>query len=634
MSKNPGLGEKFNFRGSPKPGDDFYMLAVLPKENIPKFIDDNGGATNGPFKHLGTGEDKYFFLCHNQYPDESSEGDGLQDFYDRLYWSCDPDDFQYNDLEGYRNEGVARMSITSGVANLMYRSSFDGHFRSDRHMTTIFNSSQDMGKIVRGNQSLPVTFDIKNTTGSPLYALKDGSLFYSVPYSVKNSRTLYSVNSGSTFNGIEWVFRRFDDSSSGTSGRAVGTLVDPATNPNEDKIFNFVQMRGLSTQAGTDSSFFNYGSSEFFYKDAFMASDYSPSSTSFSIEDDPLLYENLQHSSSVIRLVNTSDNTKTTTVRYSSITSSVDSIKFNVGGSFQRGILGTDYNVLSGHGVCIQINKRNTTQCFTQVKADTDFSELFDIYLIPVEENAYFPGGIQARDNEIFTNDCTIYGNNNNRITPKTGTFDLQFFSHNSREPFTYAHVSTPGTITNYNPYYECESGDFLHNHFKHTDYRKIYNLLFFDLIGSLNPSYWTDTGNPQYPNIAEKFSLISTNIEQKSTFYMWDTIAESTAGYMFNYCKGNQVCGRCYGNNKEAQNICFADSLTRKYAVLSNTGNSKVNMPLTGQERANGTHSNPGNHLPTFAIVIISILVVVICISVIAVIIVKRRKWREGNPL
>ena len=141
-------------------------------------------------------------------------------------------------------------------------------------------------------------------------------------------------------------------------------------------------------------------------------------------------------------------------------------------------------------------------------------------------------------------------------------------------------------------------------------------------------------TGNPQYPNIAEKFSSISTNTGPRSTFYMWDTLAESTAGYMFNYCKGNQVCGRCYGNNKDAQNICFADSLTRKYAALSNTGNSKVNMPLTGKERPTGTHSNPGNHLPTFAIVIISILVVVICISVIAVIIVKRRKWREENPL
>ena len=628
MSKNPGLGEKFNFRGSPKPGDDFYMLAVLPKENIEQFKTDNGGNT-GAFQFLSTEEDKYFFLCHNQYPHEGSEGDGLQDFYDRLYWSCDPDDFQYNDLEGYRNEGVAKMSITSGVGNLMYRSSFDGHFRSDRHMTTIFNASQDMGRIIRGNQSLPISFNIKNTAGDSLYALKDGSLFYSVPYGVRNSRTLYSVNSGTTFNGIEWIFRRFDNlpAAAGTNGRAVGTL-NTSANPNVDKIYNFVQMKNLSTPSGTSSSFFNYGSSEFFYKDAVMASDYSPSSTSFSIEGDPLLYENLQHSSSVIRLVKGADST---TVRYSSITNTGTSIKFNVGGSFQRGILGKDYSVSSGHGVCIQINKRNTTQCFTKLKSATDFSDTFDVYLIPVEENAYFPGGFQARDNEIFTNDCTVY-NKNNRITPKTGTFDLQFFSHNSREPFTHTQV-TSGTITDYNPYYEC-GADFLHNHFKHTDYRKIYNLLFFHLIGSLNTSYWTDSGNAQYPNIAQNFSSISTNTDQKSTFYMWDTLAESTAGYMFNYCKGNQVCGRCYGNNKDAQNICFADSLTRKYAALSNTGNSKVNMPLTGKERPTGTHSNPGNHLPTFAIVIISILVVVICISVIAVIIVKRRKWREENPL
>ena len=68
MSSDPGFGEKFNFRGQVKPGQDFYMLAVLKKEYLTgenNFISENGYN----FEYLGTESDKYFFLCLNHYFD-------------------------------------------------------------------------------------------------------------------------------------------------------------------------------------------------------------------------------------------------------------------------------------------------------------------------------------------------------------------------------------------------------------------------------------------------------------------------------------------------------------------------------------------------------------------------------------
>ena len=142
-----------------------------------------------------------------------------------------------------------------------------------------------------------------------------------------------------------------------------------------------------------------------------------------------------------------------------------------------------------------------------------------------------------------------------------------------------------------------------------------------------------TTSGYDNYPNIAVEPELNSSGkIDNTITFYGWDTHAESSAAYMFNYCRGSDVCGICSGNNKDAENICFADKLTRPNAVKSNLPNRNAYPPLTGKERPTGTHSNPGNHLPTFVIVIIVVLVVALVVTIIAVAYVKRKKWRENS--
>jgi hypothetical protein len=317
------------------------------------------------------------------------------------------------------------------------------------------------------------------------------------------------------------------------------------------------------------------------------------------------------------------------------------------------GLIGSDYDIDINSGVSIYINQRNTDSCFAPLSNDSTFSEWFDIYLLPVEENMYLPGSHHTNDPTLFPDSCSLYRVGDfgeNAITPIRGIQQLHFFSPQTNEPFTIDQIRN-GTVLNDpnpNPYFACENDTQTgYNIHKAMDYRKIYNLLFFFLIGSLNQLYWkvtapgdplipvTTSGYDTHPNIAVEPELDSTgklDTDNKITFYGWDTHAESSAAYMFNYCRGSDVCGICSGNNKDAENICFADKLTRPNAIKSNLPNRNAYPPLTGKERPTGTHSNPGNHLPTFVIVIISVLVVALIVTIIAVAYVKRKKWRENS--
>ena len=635
MPRGPGLDEKFNFRGSPKPGQDFYMLAVLKKEYI---TGEQGIIHNNSnnFDFLGTEQDKYFFLCLNHYQDAT------QDFYDRLYWSADPDDFQYNSLGSYMNEGVARISLTNANRNLVYRSSFDGDFTPAKDSTSYFNAEPDLSKLSRGKKALPVTFIRKELPGDQEYALKETSVFYSIPYKIVNSNTLYSTKSRQSFNNIEWTFRKYEENPTtigGTSGRSVGILNEGPVN--SDKIINFVQLKTLESSKGTSGSFFNYGTAEWRQQSSTTGSSFYMGGASIILKDtsNSDIYINSEKNN--IMKINTITGSSNTVINYksSTVTPSGNTVFFTDNTS--RGLTGSDFEIESDTGVCVIFNYRNTENCFTKLTKKSKFDEWFDIYLIPTEENCYLPGGFHTRDNVLFPNSCQN-SISLNGITPKKGLDNLKFFSHNSNAPFGTSQIISDPTSLNFNQYFDCTgSTQNGYNHYKDQDYRKIYNLLFFFLIGSLNPVYWnvnntlphpTTSGIQAYPNIASEPIFKNGEFSETITFYTWDTYAESSAAYMFNYCRGSDVCGRCSGNNKDAENICFADSLTRRNAVLSNTPNGKALIPLTGKERATGTHSNPGNHLPTFVIVIISVIVVVLCISVIAVLYVKRKKWREST--
>lgn len=651
MSNNPGLREKFNFRGSPSDTDDFYMLAVLKKKYISGNDGDSIKAKNvGNFNFLGDEADKYFFLCHNQYLD-TTRTPGT--FYDRLYWSADPDDFQYNDSEGYKNQGVARMNAAyiNGNLRLRYRSSFNGYSSSKKDQTVYRNVGPDFDKLdINEKESIIVSFNTKNDTNLQNYALKGKSLFYSIPYTIESKSTLYSINSPTTFNSIQWSFRKYQESPV-LANSTKGITVHTEGANNKDSAFNFVYLQDLTNATGASQSNFNYGSTQYYVANTTMGTCFYDSATSFSVADtDDLINSNFYLVGGSIIKITPDDGTNTSTVvNYTHTTKLGTSLQFHTSGASSRGLLGRNYQIDINSGVSIYINQRNVDTCFTPLSNDSTFSEWFDIYLLPVEENMYLPGSHHTNDPTLFPESCSLYGVGDlgeNAITPTQGTQSLLFFSPQTNEPFTIEQVNDGTMITNPNPYFTCTGGDTQagYNIHKDTDYRKIYNLLFFFLIGSLKDLYWkvtnrayplttTTSGYDTHPNIAVEPELNSSGkIDNKITFYGWDTHAESSAAYMFNYCRGSDVCGICSGNNKDGENICFADKLTRDNAVKSNLPNRNAYPPLTGKERPTGTHSNPGNHLPTFVIVIIAVLVVALIVTIIAVAYVKRKKWRENS--
>ena len=654
MSNNPGLREKFNFRGSPSGTDDFYMLAVLKKEYISGNDGDSIKGNNGNnFRFLGDKADKYFFLCHNQYPDTTQSSP--YPFYDRLYWSTDPDDFQYNDAQGYKNQGVARINAAyiNGQLRLRYRSSFNGYATSKEDQTVYRNVGPDFNRLdINEKEGIVVSFNTKNDTTLQDYALKANSLFYSIPYSMENKSTLYSINAPNTFNSIGWTFRKYAESPA-LAGSSSGITVHTDGANNKDSAFNFVYLAGLTSETGASESNFNFGSTQYYVTSTTMGTSFYDSATSFSVADtDDLINENFFFGGRSLIKITSDTGTSSTVVNYNYHSKEGTSVRFHTSGMSSRGLVGSDYDIDINSGVSIYINQRNTDSCFAPLSNNSTFSEWFDIYLLPVEENMYLPGSHHTNDSTLFPDSCSLYRIGDfgeNAITPTRGIQELYFFSPQTNEPFTLDQIRAATFLNDSNPnsYFVCQ-GDTQkgYNMHKATDYRKIYNLLFFFLIGSLNQLYWKVTNRPPplttttsgydtHPNIAVEPELDSTgklDTDNKITFYGWDTHAESSAAYMFNYCRGSDVCGRCSGNNKDAENICFADKLTRPNAIKSNLPNRNAYPPLTGKERPTGTHSNPGNHLPTFVIVIIAVLVVALIVTIIAVAYVKRKKWRENS--
>lgn len=613
MSGQPGMTEKFNFRGSPSSTQDFHMLAVL--KNDDGQIDDFKTENSENFEHLEAAalQEKYFFLCLNQYQDSSNN------HLERLYWSSDPDDFQKNDSYGYRNQGVARINLSNinGNNSLRYRSSFEGT-RSVTSQTVLKNFGNSMDRLSETDQPFPVTFTLKGSNKN----LPDTEVYYSLPYSVINTFSLNSDKDHTTYNNIEWIFRKIEaspDGVNGVSGIAVGK---PTTTPNASNIFNFVDITSLNTNAGTQASVFNYGSSKYYVASTATGPTSDPESDiGFSVPDtDSIIKDYFPNTNSLMRIKKATDD-DSTVIRYSSLITNGNGIDINIQSNVYRGLLGTNFALLPAEGLSIYFNERNSSDCFTTLNNATNFSDIFDIYLIPTYENAIFPGGYLITNTQQFPTTCHNSDNDYNRglpLTPFT-TFNLKFFSHVSRLPFTSTEATNGIMLGDPNTYVNCNVTTLERpNIDKEEKYKEIYNLLMFSEVGtgvgSLNPNFWSTTGETSYPHIAKEGKL--------KTFYTWDTIASARQSFMYDYCVDAETCGFCFGKNNSGELNCKADSSTRKNAVT--TTSSNVKQPLTGTERANGTHSQPGSHLPRYAIIII------ICVSVLVVILIIVFWWEK----
>ena len=584
------MDEKFNFRGVVTDTQEFYMLAVLNNKDHGEDFKNLGDFGN--LKLDANSPDKYFFLCQNEYVDDKTNKN-----FQRLYWSSDPDDFQENMSSGFKNQGVVRVKTftNGGSIFLKYRTTLDGQ-KINSKVGKLRNFSNNMNSLSEDDQAFPVKFTPKYNRN-----LNISSIYYSLPYELSDSNFLRFQTASTEYNDINWVFRKIT-----STGSLIGgiTTQKPNNAANKDGIFTFVDITSMDQESGSKSSNFNYGSVFYDNSNAVTAAAFDASSTSIKLHTvSPTVLSEFPSTNGIFKInEGTAVTDDATVVKYFKLIKNGDQVEFILKDTgYTTGLTGNFATIPDDVTVTIVLNKRNHQDCFTTLPKTAEFSKYFDIYLIPAEEYAYFPGGYQIKNTNKFPTSChsSIY-QGNSALTPIPGTNVLKFYSNVSREPYN----NTEDTAMQNNPNYFITCTDTEVNSInqdKFTKYKKIYNLLLFSTIGSLQTNVWTSTGMKSYPSIAEHEGLDTTGANAL-TFYAWNNHNDAYSAYMYDYCDLDSVCGRCFGKNNKGESECNADFLTRKNAATTSSKN--VKDPLTSG-RYTGSHSE--HQMPVWQIAAIS---------------------------
>lgn len=573
------MGEKFNFRGSPKSNQDFYMLAILSQSKITEFKTQN----NGNFSSLGESSDKYFFLCQNEYTE------GGEKFH-RLYWSSDPDDFQPNYGQGFNNQGVVRVNYNSNsnTKPLRYRTVFNKQSRIRHPEPGVYNNFSPNLNTLTGDEN---SFGALFTSNFTKNLNTDTKVYYSLPYNISNYQfgniNIQGEDSDNSLNRpINWIFRKIKNQ---TVASDTVTVPKPTSLSYSSNIFNFVDMKNLNTTSGTGDSFFNYGSVKYTNVNNLVSgTSFYTTDTVLTLDSYPTEFSDFPKAEGNIMITNNTTSDRNV-IFYDRLEKDGNQSKFYINSSsYNRGLIGQDFNVESGTSINITFNERNDKECFTILGSGIDFSDFFDIYLIPTENNAFFPGGYTINDTNQFpicySSGGVLSAPILTPISNSTSGENLNFFNHISRSPNTDA----ASTLANPNDFIDCNSAANPQsiNLNKLVNYKKIYNLLVFFLINSLNSSYWTSSSFSGFPQIARDSYPI--------TFFTWDVYEDARNSYMYNYCNLTSRCGFCYGRNDKGHDTCLSDALTKKHASL--TSSSNVMVPLTGESRSTGSNNTGGN--------------------------------------
>ena len=615
MSNGRDLSKTLNFRGSPNDLEDFYMVARIKQSSISDFK----SKTTPDFNKLGENSDKFFFLCLNQYVENK---DPLM----RLYWSSDPDDFQYNMGGTYLNQGAVRVNASKdfGSYNLKFRTVTNGHtmIGQQGHYK---NFTQNLNRITGNESSYNVTIVPKEN-----YNLNSNFLYYSIPYQITASDTYQiSTMNQSTSNNIEWFFRKVSETaqSSGTRGNTLSKPESSGAPYYTDRIYNFVDAKFLNTQAGTDSSYFNYGNADYVYVTGVStAAAFKTDSSFLSIKPKVSDFSDFPRKNGNFILF---QGGTSTAIHYKHYVPSTAGVSFILDDhTHSRGLLGSDIEstIPVDTGVSLLLNKRNTSKSFTKLPAAVRFEDVFDIFLIPTENTAIFPGGWTINNPNVFP-PCDS-ANNSNILTPRRGDSELEFYSNISRKPHSSAFTAAQA-----NNYVNCTSDPgATMNIDKLYKYKKISTLFMFQFLGSLPFPTWTTRTMDKYPLIATFYEDPKYMGEGSYpiTFFSWDDREQARNAFAYDYCEPGEYCGFCYGNSRNGVASCYADRSTRKNAVL--TTSAKSLPPLTGTMRATGTHSNPGNTAQTGIIIVGVVLGIMLLFVIVLLVKYNEEKKRDAT--
>ena len=472
---------------------------------------------------------------------------------------------------------------------LKYRTTFSDTRKTISEPGIYYNFPTDLEKITGEESGIPVSFSqVKDLN------LEVNKVFYSNPYKIFNDEAITTAGfTTSNGNAINWNFRKIQDETD-VAGYDEKIAVPHSGSQGSSFIYNFVKYN-FSEPAFSHNHKFTYGSVEYREIKNFNLDQNFDQGTSVVILDpfNDELNNIPQHFTDVN--IRSTSGTSHSVVYYKDLLKNHNKAEIVLNSpDFSRGLTKEDYHFQSGDPVDLIYNIRNSPNCFCKMGVSGNFNSYFDIYLIPVDEHAIFPGGYLIKNQHFFpacNPDKTVYLGSNAFFEPhsKSGTLSLEFYNQESRAPFVdeSSFKSNPNYYTVDNCYTSSTGPSF--NVLKLTNYKKIYNLLMFQETDQL-PKIWSLTGVNNYPTIAsEEYGDV--------TFFTWDSFESARNGFMYDYCQSSDFCGFCFGRSEKGETSCYADKLTRKNAVLSSTDN--VLLPLASSERYNGSDSQgkQGSH-------------------------------------
>lgn len=520
-------------RGYVKPGENVYLVGKVKTgktdSDLPSFL----GDVTDP-------EKKYFFLCQNRYPSQD---------YERLYWSCDPDDILRNYKETSLNEGAVQLRLDVVEGTVGFNMMYSNHFNDGAENLNVglpHPVGDDLNKIKRNFNEFsndPSYFGINQKN----YNLDPNTLFYSVPYDFRSNNNL--LNSLTTSSYTEWPFRVCTDSVNtdpnssdpiGVSSRADINFFQQSSDLFQQCNVSYTTVSGIGVSVnGTSIRITN--------------TDYEANKDRFDL---------FPTNSGIIKLEDTSDSTNFTYMIYNNITPpGPDGIHIEGEYTTQLGRGGTSpsADIVSGQITIELRNRVNTNYNVFQKISSTDksVSEWMDIFLLPVTKDANFANGTTLKN---------LYKKSFQIVTP---------LYNSDSSSSKLLDIFNPG---NGQSLKDSTTNQLLKENF----YRDFVYFYIFSKLSALNPTYWTTASSGDHPRIA-KDGDGNTQI----TIFTWGLPSEAKTGYMYSYCSGEpgtlsvSYCGNCYGYTKNNLNRCIVTPETRNRVL--NGENNPLFSVLTG---------------------------------------------------
>lgn len=480
--------------------------------------------------------DKYFFLCQNRYPSHD---------YERLYWSCDPDDILRNYKETSMNEGAVQVQLVPVGGTGGYKMNYVNHF-SDGAENINFGTphpvGDDLDKIKRGFNEAPSDPSFFSISQSE-YNLDPSSIYYSVPYDFRSSKDL--TNNLTTSAYTDWPFRTCT-----TSVNRSPSASDPIGVSSRADINFFQQSSTLFQQSNVSfTSISGIGVSVNGPSIRITKTDYDLNKNRFDL---------FPTNSGIIKLEDLSDSTNFTYMIYDNITPpGPDGISIEGEYTTQLGRGGTSPSSdIANAKITIELRNRVNTNysVFQKISSlDKSISNWMEVFPLPVTKNANFADGGNLGD---------IHRISFESVTPR---YNSDASSSNLLDIFN------PG---NGHSLKETSTNQFL----KEIFYRDFIYFYMFNKLSALNPTFWTSEPSSLNQRIARgrKGNLI--------TIFTWALPSEANVGFMYSYCNGDpgtgvvSNCGNCYGLTVLNTDNCFVTSETRNRVI------NGINNPLFTQ--------------------------------------------------